>query len=204
MITVGIERWPKLGWYKYVQNTINVGTNPNGDANIAIAGGTSSPYISIGQGTKGYNNTGVFIGSDGTNGKLSLKSATNSLLWDGTSLTVNGGGTFTGELSIGSGNTIFKANTTDGISLGHATFASAPFRVTQAGALTATSGNIGGWDIDSNRIFKSSAFGSVELQSNNRKLLFTGDGSITFTGTGMISFLAPVNGLGGGINIENI
>ena len=187
----------------YVQNTINVGTNGNGDANIAIAGGTSSPYISIGQGTKGYNNTGVFIGSDGTNGKLSLKSATNSLLWDGTSLTVNGGGTFTGELSIGSGNTIFKANTTDGISLGHATFASAPFRVTQAGALTATSGNIGGWDIDSNRIFKSSAFGSVELQSNNRKLLFTGDGSITFTGTGMISFLAPVNGLGGGINIEN-
>jgi hypothetical protein len=74
----------------YVQNTINVGTNGSGDANITIAGGTTSPYISIGQATKGYNNVGAFLGSDGTNGKLSLKSATNSLLWDGNALTING------------------------------------------------------------------------------------------------------------------
>lgn len=88
----------------YVQNTINVGTNASGNANITIAGGTTSPYISIGQATKGYNNVGAFLGSDGTNGKLSLKSATNSLLWDGTALTINGSGTFTGTISAASGD----------------------------------------------------------------------------------------------------
>ena len=87
----------------FVQNTINVGTNSTGNANITIAGGSTSPYISIGQATKGYNQTGAFLGSDGTTGKLSLKSATNSLLWDGTNLTVNGGGTFSGNLSAAGG-----------------------------------------------------------------------------------------------------
>ena len=88
----------------YVQNTINVGTNGSGDANITIAGGSTSPYISIGQATKGYNNVGAFLGSDGTIGKLSLKSATNSLLWDGTALTINGSGTFTGSINAASGD----------------------------------------------------------------------------------------------------
>ena len=52
-------------------------------------------------------------------------------------------GTFSGDLSIGSSNSIFKA-TTSGIQLGHATFGSAPFRVTATGALTATDANITG------------------------------------------------------------
>tara|TARA_S200000501_G_scaffold315072_1_gene307272 strand:+ start:306 stop:3926 length:3621 start_codon:yes stop_codon:yes gene_type:complete len=52
-------------------------------------------------------------------------------------------GTFSGDLSIGSSNSIFKA-TTSGIQLGHATFGSAPFRVTAAGALTATDATITG------------------------------------------------------------
>lgn len=55
-------------------------------------------------------------------------------------------GTFTGDLSIGSSNSIFKA-TTSGIQLGHATFGSAPFRVTAAGVITASSGTIGGWTL---------------------------------------------------------
>jgi len=187
----------------YVQNTINVGTSTSGDANIAIAGGTSSPYISIGQATKGYDNTGVFIGSNGTTGRLSLKGSGGSLLWDGNNLSVNGGGTFTGALSIGTGDSIFKADTTYGIWLGNSAFASAPFSVTNAGALKATSGTIGGWDIDSNKIYKSSAYGSVELQANNRRLLFTGDGSIRFDGDGYINFAAPAGTYCGGIVMEN-
>jgi hypothetical protein len=146
----------------FVQNTINVGTNTSGNANITIAGGTTSPYISIGQATKGYDQVGSWIGSDGTTGKLSLKSASNSLLWDGTNLTINGGGTFSGALSaatgtftgalsggtiqIGSGESVFKADS-NGIYLGNETFANAEFRVTPAGALTSTSGTIGGWTI---------------------------------------------------------
>jgi hypothetical protein len=132
----------------YVQNTINVGTNASGNANITIAGGSTSPYISIGQATKGYNNVGAWIGSDGTSGKLSLKSSTNSLLWDGSDLTILGGGTFTGALSggtisIGSGTSIFKADTT-GIWLGNSAFNSAPFSVTAAGVLNASGATISG------------------------------------------------------------
>lgn len=48
-----------------------------------------------------------------------------------------------GSIAIGSGNNIFKADS-NGIYLGNATFASAPFRVSMAGALTATSVTISG------------------------------------------------------------
>ena len=136
----------------YVQNTINVGTNTSGNANITIAGGSTSPYISIGQATKGYNNVGAFLGSDGTNGKLSLKSATNSLLWDGSGLTINGSGTFTGELSGGTINiggddaSSFHVDSAGQMWLGAGNNSSgtAPFRVTAAGALFASSANITG------------------------------------------------------------
>lgn len=48
-----------------------------------------------------------------------------------------------GSIAIGTGNTIFKADS-NGIYLGNATFASAPFRVTPAGALTATGVTVSG------------------------------------------------------------
>jgi hypothetical protein len=159
----------------YVQNTINVGTNTSGNANITIAGGTTSPYISIGQATKGYDQVGAFIGSNGTTGRLSLKSATNSLLWDGTNLTVNGAGTFTGALSggtisIGSGDSIFKADS-NGIYLGNATFASAPFRVTPGGSFVGQSGTIGGWTMSASSLTGGAAVlnsaGSISIGSGN-------------------------------------
>lgn len=178
----------------YVKETINVGTNSGGNANITIAGGTTSPYISIGQSTKGYNQTGAWIGSDGTNGKLSLKSASNSLLWDGTNLTITGGGTFSGALSaasgtftgalsggtisIGSGDSIFKADS-NGIYLGNATFASAPFRVTPAGVLTTTSGTIGGWTIGLSTLTGGNATlassGNITLGTSNNVVRLSAD-----------------------------
>jgi hypothetical protein len=48
------------------------------------------------------------------------------------------------SLFAGDGNTRVSLSTADGISLGHNTFGSAPFRVTRAGALTATSATITG------------------------------------------------------------
>lgn len=54
-----------------------------------------------------------------------------------------GNAILTGEVAIGSGNNIFKADS-NGIYLGNATFASAPFRVTMTGALTATAATITG------------------------------------------------------------
>ena len=172
----------------YVQNTINVGTNSSGNANITIAGGTTSPYISIGQATKGYDQVGAFLGSNGTTGRLSLKSSTNSLLWDGTNLTVNGAGTFTGALSggtisIGSGDSIFKADS-NGIYLGNATFASAPFRVTPAGVLTSSSGTIGGWTLGASTLTGGAAIlnsgGSISVGSGNS--IFKADGNGIYLG----------------------
>jgi hypothetical protein len=56
---------------------------------------SSNELISIGQGTNGYVQTGVFVGMDGGNAKLSLKSTPaggtyNSLEWDGSTLTIRG------------------------------------------------------------------------------------------------------------------
>ena len=52
--------------------------------------------------------------------------------------------TITNNIVVGSGNNVFKAETGVGIQLGNATFGSAPFRVTEAGALTATNATITG------------------------------------------------------------
>ena len=57
------------------------------------------------------------------------------------------------KISLGSSNNVFIADADDGIQLGHATFASAPFSVTKGGVLKATSGTIGGWSLGSDRIF---------------------------------------------------
>ena len=92
------------------------------------------------------------------------------------------------SLSLGSGNSIFIADADTGIQLGHATFGSAPFRVTPAGVLTATSatiqgvitatsGEIGNFNISSTGL--SSDSGEFQItgstgQITGSKVLFTG------------------------------
>ncbi len=55
----------------------------------------------IKQGSTAYNTgNGFYLGDDGSGTPVfSLKSATNGLTWDGTSLSINGSGTFSGSLS---------------------------------------------------------------------------------------------------------
>jgi hypothetical protein len=86
----------------FVKNTINVGSPSTAyDVNpqIAIVGGTNEPYISIGQETQGYRQSGVYIGvtqdggplqNDGIGGLLSLIGTSGSLTWDGAELNVSG------------------------------------------------------------------------------------------------------------------
>ena len=106
------------------------------------------------------NTTGTVIST----AEFKVGSSTKYLYWDGTNLTFTGnlsaaggtfsgnlsaaGGTFSGELSggtisIGSSNSIFKADS-NGIYLGNSTFSSAPFRVTPQGGLVASNANITG------------------------------------------------------------
>ena len=64
------------------------------------------------------------------------------------------------RIVAGTGNNIGVldgADATYRIYAGHNTPASAPFRVTQAGAMTATSGAIGGWTIDSGKLYSGAA-----------------------------------------------
>lgn len=63
---------------------------------------------------------------------------------------------------------------------GHATPSSAPFRVTEAGVLTATSGTIGGWTLSSSEL----SSGKVKLQSTAERILI-GDATAPLTGTGI-------------------
>lgn len=85
----------------FVKETLNVGLNAEGDeANIAIVGGSSSPYISLGQSSQGFNNDGIFIGTDSSAQKLSLVGDNGSLSWDGSSLNISGSVTITGGSGI--------------------------------------------------------------------------------------------------------
>ena len=102
--------------------------------------------------------------------------------------TVSGATITGGTISIGSSNNIFKADS-NGIYLGNATFASAPFRVTPGGALTATnatitgvitaeSGFIGtaaaGWSIASNKIFNT----NIDIDNANNRIDFKSGGVV--------------------------
>jgi hypothetical protein len=62
-------------------------------------------------------------------------------------LTIVGDGTFSGNLSIGSSNAIFKAEPATGIWLGNSDYLSAPFSVGVNGVIKANSGTIGGWTL---------------------------------------------------------
>ena len=56
------------------------------------------------------------------------------------------------RITLGTGNNIFIADGDEGIQLGHASFASAPFSVDLAGRIKATEGEIGGFGISSTKI----------------------------------------------------
>jgi hypothetical protein len=153
---------PAIGGQQgYIKELFTVGDNTSSTINLDAR--TSIRKIYIGTGTFNNTNTGVYLDS---NGNFSLK---DKLTFDGTTLSVNGtinanAGTFSGNItstatisggtisggtisggtiSIGSGNSIFKADS-NGIYLGNATFGSAPFRVSPSGVLTATNANITG------------------------------------------------------------
>jgi hypothetical protein len=102
-----------------------------------------------GTGTFNNSNTGFYLDNSG-NFSLQDKLAFNgsTLAVDGEITSVSGtiGGFTLGSTSLtaGDGTTRVSLSTVDGIHLGDNTFASAPFRVTPAGAVTATSVNITG------------------------------------------------------------
>lgn len=134
---------------------------------------SSAGYLGIG-GTipTSYGDEGIWLGMDGATPKFSIyKDANNSLLYDGTNIALTGSITASsgsiagwnilanaisqnnavlhssGYLSLGSGNNIARLDAVDAnfrLWIGNAVAASAPFRVSPAGVLTASNATISG------------------------------------------------------------
>ena len=197
----------------YFSSIFKVGQN-----GITLDGVNKKIYI--GTGTHNNANTPFYV--DNSN-NFSLG---NKLTWDGTTLTVNGNGAFTGDISGASGtftgglsgatisggtisigaatDYVFKASAA-GIQLGNTNFASAEFSVTPAGVLKAISGTIGGWTLGSTTF--TSANDKVTLSSADSNLpniedSITGQPSGTFNGstTAYNHFYSTSNG---GVSVAN-
>jgi hypothetical protein len=165
--------------------------------------------------------------------EFKVGNSTKNLYWDGTNLTFTGnlsaaggtfsgnlsaaGGTFTGEVTIGSGSYIAKIDA-NGLYLGSSTFASAPFKVSPIGALTAnnvqitggslnigantfsvsssgylraTAGKIAGWEILNNSLYAGDFAGVMYVGGDAGPVTpstYLGGGSPT----GEVSIAAPI------------
>ena len=157
----------------FVQQTLNVGTNAAGDgANITIFGGDSRPYISIGQGTKGYEYYGIFMGyvgfppNDGFKMSI-LNNATGKYFkWNGTDLLINAG-----NFSLDASGNITATNA---ILTGNVTCTT----------LTANqAGTIGGWTIN-----------PTTLTANSNRTVLANDGTIKLKDTGGVAKVLLDNG----------
>jgi hypothetical protein len=100
------------------------------------------------------------------------------------SLTVNGGGTFTGDLSIGSGNSIFKSDSY-GIYLGNATESLAPFSVSRNGILRAQAGTIGGWTLGGTFFQNASVSPTIKIDTSGIIVGSTSNPYIDITSSGI-------------------
>ena len=115
------------------RNTVYVGNNATASNNIQLIGTSTaaSTAIGIGTGTLAYNTPATRFWADAS-GRFSLG---QGLTWDGTNLTINGSGTFSGSLSAATGT--FSGS----LSAATGTF---------SGSINAGSGTIASWQINDN------------------------------------------------------
>jgi hypothetical protein len=90
----------------------------------------------------------------------------------GGGLTITGGGTFTGDLSVGSGASKFGSDS-NGIWLGSETYsANSTFRVSRSGYMVANSGTVGGWSLTNSYLQNSN--GTFQISSAD-SAIYVGD-----------------------------
>jgi hypothetical protein len=118
-------------------NGLRVGNNTTVRAQIAADG---SAFF-------GNNNLSISSGGVLTIGSWTVNASTLT----GTSTTLDSAG----KLTLGSGNNVVILDANDAtyrIVVGNTTYASAPFRVDKTGAMTSTSGSIGGWNLNATQL----------------------------------------------------
>ena len=160
-ITAGKIKAGEIDVTKLSAGTISVNNLEAGNIN-------STSYIRAGSGNTGarVEISSATISDGPSAGFYIYNSAGTAVLSAPLSggLSIIGEGTFTGSLSIGSSNAIFKAEPTTGIWLGNATYASAPFSVSKNGVIKADSGTIGGWTLADSYLQNSA--GTFQINSN--------------------------------------
>ena len=118
-------------------------------------------------------------------------SVTNAGVLKSTSGTIGGWTLSASDLSAGSGGSTIKLVPGTGIQLGHGTFSSAPFSVTNAGVLKAESGTIGGWTLGATSFTGGASPISSNWEETDNKYSRIGDafsessGIFTFPETGI-------------------
>ena len=184
-------------------------TSGDGTNNLAHIKGGKTSY-------EDTSNEGFFMGFNASNHPaFNIGTGTDFLKYDQSNgLTLRGtltagditsGGTLSGvNMEIGSSNSIFKA-TSSGIQLGHATFSSAPFRVTPAGALTATNATLSGslTSGSGNSIFKATTTG-IQLGHatfSSAPFRVTAAGALTATNATITGSVTSTSGTIGGFTL---
>lgn len=133
-------------------NPVRIGQVTSGDIVTITADKIATGTLDAGSTVTVGSPTGKRVVLAGTGDPLTVydtDGSTKLLSYSTTSgrLSIVGDGSFTGNLSIGSSNAIFKAEPATGIWLGNAAYASAPFRVSTNGVIRAEAGTIGGWTL---------------------------------------------------------
>jgi hypothetical protein len=134
-------------------NSITAGVE---DGQRVVISGSASPFIIYG--TDGDTKLLEYVTS-GTVGTLAIR----------------GSGIFTGDLSIGTDEDVFKAEPATGIWLGKSTFTGAPFSVSKSGYLKATVGEIAGWTIAAS--YLQNSLGTLKINSGDSPSIYLGPAS---------------------------
>jgi hypothetical protein len=134
---------PNIGGQNgYISNIFKVGQN-----GITLDGTNKKIYV--GTGNYGNADTPFYFASGSTN----VFSLGNKLTFDGNNLSINGNGTFSGNLSAAGGTFSGNLSAAGGSFSGNLSAAGGSF----SGTITATNGQIGGWTIGDNKIYVPSA-----------------------------------------------
>jgi hypothetical protein len=109
----------------------------------------------------------------------------------GGGLTITGGGTFTGDLSVGSGASKFGSDS-NGIWLGSDTYSlNSTFRVSRSGYMTANSGTVGGWSLTDS--YMQNGSGTFKISSAD-SAVYVGNSASTHLRISASGGIATYNG----------
>jgi len=202
----------KAGGWTISETSLTSGTGTTtvgldvGGINPAIYAGSSTPSTAPFRVTQAgaltatnATITGTVTATVGEIGGWTLGSTTLT----GTSMVL----TNTGDITAGTGDDVVRVSSSDGtyrLWAGDATAGDAPFRVDKDGAITSTSGTIGGWTIGSDLLQSAASGARVVLdKTKNRMSIFDADSETVVMGylSGIVRNNATGTATGGGTSI---